>query len=516
MKNVKERMDIFFDHRAPSIVTELTEYRNGYLDILKRGAEIRCLTNITKDNLEYSKNLLNLVTELRHFSGLKGGIAVNGIEYMATTVLQEAKPLTVVIYSDVIELVEQGQFIFDAFWNRSTPAQQRIKELEEGTEPEYFEVITDPVKASQAVLEFAKSIQKEADILLPLSKTVVRLYKIGIWDELIKVAKNGAQIRVICPISEINAKIVEEISCNSNIRILNGEPSRAGLFIVDNSKYMRAETRNPDADDLHSALGLLIHSNGKKSVEQFKTFYDLLWKQSEHYEELRNYNAMQKEFISTAAHELRTPVQPILGLAELLRNKATDDETCMMLDVIIKNAKRLIRLEDNVLDVTRIESQVLKLYKERFDLTEKIQNIIKDVGALQNRQKLQITYEAKIRPIFVYADKARIFETAANLLRNAIKFTKEGSISITSDIKDNQAIVTIKDSGSGIHPEVIPRLFEKFVTKSEEGTGLGLFISKSIVEAHGGKIWGENNVYEKGAIFGFSMPLADMEEALEL
>ena len=135
MSNVKRRMDIYFDHRAPSIVVEIPEYKNGYIDIRKRGGKIRAFTEITKDNIHYCKELIKLVDELRHLNGVKGGIAVTESEYMATTLLEEAKPLTQVIFSSVKEVVEQGQYIFDTLWNTAIPAEQKIREIEEGVVP---------------------------------------------------------------------------------------------------------------------------------------------------------------------------------------------------------------------------------------------------------------------------------------------------------------------------------------------------------------------------------------------
>ena len=132
MKNVKKRMDICFDSKAPSIVVEVDAYRNGYKDIRNRGGKIRAFTEITKENIHYCKELTKLVDELRHLEGMKGGIAVSETEYMATTVLQEATPLTQVIYSNMREVVDQMQYIFDIFWHRAIPAKQRIKEIEKG------------------------------------------------------------------------------------------------------------------------------------------------------------------------------------------------------------------------------------------------------------------------------------------------------------------------------------------------------------------------------------------------
>ena len=144
MQNVNRKMDIFFDHNAPSIVINIEEYRNGYGDIRKRGARIRAFTEITKENLPYCKELMKIVDELRHLDGVKGGIAVSESEYMATTILQESKPLTEVIYSNVKEVVEQGQYIFDTLWNSTIPAEQKIKEIEEGVTRYETRIIENP------------------------------------------------------------------------------------------------------------------------------------------------------------------------------------------------------------------------------------------------------------------------------------------------------------------------------------------------------------------------------------
>ena len=161
MSNVKKRMDIYFDHRAPSIVVKVPEYRNGYIDIRKRGGKIRAFTEITKDNIGYCKELIKLVDELRHLSGVKGGLAVSETEYMATTVLEEAKPLTQVIFSSVKEVVEQAQYIFGTLWNAAIPAEQMIKEIEEGLEP----VKTRILESQDQIIEQIRNLNNSADHL---------------------------------------------------------------------------------------------------------------------------------------------------------------------------------------------------------------------------------------------------------------------------------------------------------------------------------------------------------------
>jgi two-component system sensor histidine kinase VicK len=182
-----------------------------------------------------------------------------------------------------------------------------------------------------------------------------------------------------------------------------------------------------------------------------------------------------------------------------------------MVDVINRNAKRLERLTSNLLDLSRIENdKPIQLSKEKFDLRKKIENVINDIGTTTPANKdMRIRFEsdANKTSIMIEGDKERIFEVISNLLNNAIKFTKEGEVVIVLNERDGQAIVSVRDSGSGIAPEIFPNLSTKFATKSEKSTGLGLFLSKNIIESHGGKIEAENNSDGKGATFTFSLPI---------
>src|SRR5215216_3341170 len=233
-------------------------------------------------------------------------------------------------------------------------------------------------------------------------------------------------------------------------------------------------------------------------------------------EQLKIHDKMQKEFINIAAHGLRTPIQPILSSTEVLRYKIKNIQPVDLLSIITRNAKRLQRLTEDILDVTKIESQSLKLNKEQFNLNDLISSVIDDYRNRIERDNVEIKllYEPNNNDnVFVEADRGRLIQVISNLLDNAIKFTKEGTISIITEEKDTQVIVSVKDTGTGIDPEILPRLFSKFVTKSERGgTGLGLFICKNIVESHDGKIWIENNdIYDgkKGATFTFSLPVSN-------
>ena len=228
-------------------------------------------------------------------------------------------------------------------------------------------------------------------------------------------------------------------------------------------------------------------------------------------EELKYKDQLKNEFINIAAHELKTPIQPILGLCELLRDRETTIEKDeVILDVIIRNSKRLMKLAEDILNVTRIESGSFSLKKEKFNLKELITEILREYEqTIQYKKNLKLIYESsEINEIIIEADRNRLCQVIQNLLKNAIQFTNEGSITVIVQRKENKILVSIKDTGTGIHPEVLPKLFTKFATKTlTGGTGLGLFISKSIIEMHGGKIWATNNKEGVGSTITFTLPI---------
>jgi signal transduction histidine kinase len=247
-------------------------------------------------------------------------------------------------------------------------------------------------------------------------------------------------------------------------------------------------------------------------------------------EELKQKDRLKDEFINVAAHELRTPIQPILGLSEVLRSRKVSDMGLNIADdeflsIIIRNAKRLQQLSADILDIAKIEGHTLILKKEQFDVDEIITDAVVDYRNQtekdgKNRNEWNLLYKNSGQDICIEADKGRITQVISNLVSNAVKFTKVGTVTVSAEkVEENdrqQVIISIKDTGTGIDPEMLPKLFTKFATKSDKGTGigLGLFISKSIVEAHGGRIWAENNKDGKGATFAFSMPINKQQQLI--
>ena len=672
MRNVREKMDIFFDHKAPSIVIDLEEYRNGYIDIRRRGSKIRAFTEITKENIQYCKELMKIVDELRHLDGVKGGLAVSESEYMATTVLEESKPLTMVIYSNVKEVVEQGQYLFDTLWRSAIPAEKRIKEIEEGeviryetrivenpdevikeigritassykldicltsgglryshnyffdlkmdllekqrrgehkgiryitsvgndnlqisklyldygiqirhvknlppmsfgvsdkeiavtiekmeggkrvesllisNEPLYVrhftslfeeiwrngidapiqirnleegydltnvDVLPNTEESLQKAWKLVESAKEEVLLMFATASAFNRQTKMGGLQVLTQtMQENHIKVRILIPIDGSTAELAEQINRvlpQGSFRAMDASlKTSITAVIVDRKQLMLFELKDDTKETSIEATGLALHLDSRTLSLSYASLFDNLWKQTELYEKLAVHDKMQKEFINIAAHELRTPIQPILGLSGVLQDLVHKEPEKVYVETILRNARRLEKLTEDLLDITRIESHSFHLNKDLFNLKDVIAAQIRDYQKqAADGNRIQFHYDNK--DVIVNADKARVTQVIANLLRNAISFTGGGGlISITADTKNDQVVISIRDSGRGISPEIYPKLFTKFVTKSEKGTGLGLFISKSIIEAHGGKIWAKNNKDDEGATFSFTLPLA--------
>jgi two-component system, OmpR family, sensor histidine kinase VicK len=533
--NISKKFDVCASSAATPIV--MTAFRDAYKGMKRRGIKIRSVTDITKGNLKHCKDLMHYA-EVRHISHLIGNFGVSETEYIVAPTMKEGQPLPKLIYSNSKEMVEQQQNIFDIFWSKAIPAEQRIKEIEEDREEEFFQVINNPEIATEIYVNLAKSIKNSALLLLPSSKALIIEYKLGVLDHLLQASKNkhSQDIRIICSIDDDNAQIIKRLYEEApNIKILNNRinlPTK--LFIVNDDTLFRAELRDPEADTFSKAFGFATYSNSKPTVEAFKSLFELVWQSYETNEKLQEADKVQREFINIAAHELRTPIVPILNLAELLYSKVKEhqlqqgevqeeEEQKEMLEIILRNANRLHQLTEDILDVTRIESNTLKLRKEKFNLNDAILSVVEGYREQIKNDNVKVMYDGRGGITLVEADRRRLTQVVSNLLNNALKFTEEGAVTVTTTIErkgdrdgGGEVIVSVKDTGSGIDPELMPRLFTKFATKSYQGTGLGLFIAKSIVEAHSGKMWAENNNNSdrkhKGATFYFTLPVVNINE----
>jgi two-component system, OmpR family, sensor histidine kinase VicK len=513
LNNSEVSMNICADHTWPSVAIGVEVFKKGLYDLKARNVQSRYITDITKGNIEYCKELMQ-ISELRHLDGIKGNFALSEKAYTASATLHEASLLQQVIYSNVRAILDQQRYVFETLWNKAIPAEQKLREIEEGIDAEVFETITDHEVASRILIDLAKSVKKEALFFLPNDKALVRIDKLGVIDYLIKASQKDdtTAIRIICPLSNENSEVTSKIAENApHIKIQNGNNYEYGIYVVDNEKALRAELKVPSADTFSEAIGFVVYSNRPSTVSFFRSVFELLWNERFLNEQLKLHDKMQKEFINIASHEMKTPTQAILGTSGLLQYYPEKKDE--LIEIIRRNAKRLQALTSDILDVTRIESQTFQFEKARFNFYELLSEVISDYTARikSDNKTVKLIYDQKDtnHHILVEADKGRIIQVLSNILNNALKFTNEGQIIVDAHENNDkkELIVSITDTGSGINRDIFTKLFSKFATKSSQGTGLGLYISKSIIEAHGGRIWAENNKEKMGATFIFTLPI---------
>ena len=518
---------ICVDQTRPILTLNTETLKEAFIRAKKRGVKLRYITEITEDNLTYCKQLLTMVDELRHLDGFRGNFYLSESSYLAPTIFHErGKSASQIISSNIKEIIENQKYVFDSFWYRAIPAKDRIIEIEEGIDFGKTDLIQTPQRILELFLKMIQSAKHEILLIIPTTNAFLREERIGAIELLRQAAvERNVRVRIITPATTVIENILQgegdrieqknkelkglEIQF-SDIRFEQTAVTTVTILVVDRMQSLAIEKTDDSKLDFMEAIGLSTFSNSEPTVMSYVSIFEGLSIQGELNKQLKAHSIMQKEFINMAAHELRTPAQAILGYSELAMESEELKETELnMLRPIHTNAERLSKIIEDVLSITKIESQTLKLNKVKLDINEKIQDVINDVkNQIKNPDKLQIVFPEPKEPLYIEADKIRLYQVIANLLGNAIKFTREGTITFSTNVRDNdELIVTVKDTGTGLHPDILPRLFTKFATKADVGTGLGLYISKSIVEAHGGRMWAENNSDGIGAAFSFSLPI---------
>jgi signal transduction histidine kinase len=620
MENAEMKMDITFDYHAPSIVIKIPQYYVGYKDILKRGGKIRCITEITKDNIQYCKELLNIVSELRHLDGLKGGIAINETEYMATTLLKEEQPLTEVIYSNAEEVVSQGQYAFDTFWENAIPAIKKIKEIEEGIEIEFVKVINDPIKSRNIYIKNLKASKNELLLFIP-SYLLPVFEKDNEFLKIIDEFSNDLhhQIKILLSSntefnnSNLNFHGILLYAKKDNIllRALEKEIQfkpleKTAIAIMDRKISMVLELKDGIYNSFENAIVFSIYSNNKTFVSSYVSIFESLWryidllekfkeidkrhkiqeadlknqieqktryllKINKNLEELnQEYSEKEKalketnmelietenkkeEFISMVAHELRTPLVPIKGYAEMLLKDESlgklSEKQKKAIKAIYRNVRKQGSLVEDILDVYKLDLGKTILLKKEITISNLFANITNDSKSIAEEKRVTIMTEIKTKSTnTIYCDEKRIEQVFLNLIKNSIDFVPEKGGNIVLRVEDRKQeydedednkkdekkisninsnknnnddaknkitrymIFTVKDNGRGIPKDKVDNLFKKFyqidtsATRKHSGTGLGLVICKGIVEAHGGKIWVDKN-HKNGFSIKFTLPI---------
>jgi len=532
MAKTEKYLNLMGDSKSPNFLLS-DEIKKEMQKAKTKGTRIRLITEITKENLNSCKEIMKFV-EVRHLDKVIGNFIISDKEYFGQSLGSNYQINQ--IYNNDHGMVELQNYVFENLWNNSVSHHDKSSSLEAGVDPEEVKVLSDPIEIRKTYLSLIESAKSEISLIIATPKALQRNHKGGIISMLIEASKKrNVTVNLVIPTYE-GDKIqddfihTESIARNFKFKMKSIAPVttlthkiKTTFLIVDKKSVFIIDVKDDNKDNLLEAVGYATFHTSKSRTESYNFIFDTIWRQADLYESLREANrnliysyqkleehdAMEKEFINLAAHELRTPSQSIIGYSEMLKD--LPERNKQYEEAISRNAERLYSLVSNMLSIARIESQTMKLNKIIFDLNVKIENVIRDVNQqieLRKADKVRIDFRPSGK-INIIADKEKIFQVFANLLNNAIKFTSEGTINISVKEKEktNEAVVAIKDSGSGIDPEIIPHLFSKFKTKSEKGLGLGLYISKNIVEAHHGKIEAFNNPNSKGATFVVTLPL---------
>jgi len=310
MQNAKKQMDLFGDKNGPSIIIQFPDiYKNNYIAAKKRGAKIRFITEITEDNIHYCKELINMVTEFRHLDGLIGGIAVSESEYMTTTTLRKKERLTQVFYSNAEEVVKQGQYTFNTFWNMAIPAKQRIKEIEKGVKREFIDTIREPSEVWSLVHGLIGSATEELVILFSTAANTFGIrqeYK-EFLNLLSKAAERNVLVRILADSNDPIKSMIENLKKEQeeeeeqikdqiiDIELRNKpRETKLTIIVVDNSYSLTIEMKDSTATTFDEAIGLATYSNSESTVSSYLSIFETLWVQSELYGQKRRMEQSSK------------------------------------------------------------------------------------------------------------------------------------------------------------------------------------------------------------------------------
>jgi signal transduction histidine kinase len=570
--------NIIFD----SLIQVLNKYRQGQ----HKGVRwLGCMN--TKEDVEVVKKFLDLGMQIRHTKDIPLNFSITDKEFNFTVdKMENGKVCSSVLSSNDPRYIAHFSLLFERMWDSGIDADHRIKDIERGLEHYETKIIQNSERIQEILFQLIKSAKEEILFILPTTNACYRQDKIGIIDLLLnraKIARDAAtqdssmdgsssssspvKVRLLSPLSAIielrlkkyTAEFHENNYFDYRSTDMTSPEIKATILIIDRKASLAIEVSDDLADNFVDAIGSATYSTSKPTVLSFISIFETLWMQTKLYqllkvsnkqlklsnEQLQEQGKIQQDFINIAAHELRTPIMPILNGIEMLeeslhhhtnnKGKKDDDDNNKEINqeiaVITRNANRLKRLAEVILEVSNIENGTFRLdEKQRVDLQSIIIGIIDDIRKKYvNKARVQILFHYKDNNnnnknvnnnqnegLIINCDSNKIDQALFNLVDNAMKFTDDGKVvvSVKKEIvasdknSGNILVVRVSDTGTGIDSSIKDRLFEKFASKAKgHGTGLGLYISKSIIEAHDGKIWAENNTDGKGATFAFSLPL---------
>ncbi|HEV2138185.1 MAG TPA: HAMP domain-containing sensor histidine kinase [Nitrososphaerales archaeon] len=479
---------------------------------------VRWVTSIGNEDAAVVSKCLRMGIQIRHTSRLPPLSFECSTNALVASIQKEGQGLETqnVLLSTEPAYVTHFRLVFEEIWKNGVDGKKRLDEIQKGLESSNVEIIQNAHESMKTAWQMAKSA-KEILMLFSTPQAFIRQVNSDGVDKMREALGNTqTKVKLLVPEDESILAMLEgvrESLPKVEIRLMNKSlKTKISILIIDRSKTMVFETKDDSREDLYESLGITAFTESKSLGESFAVIFDGIWKQTELYEQLEMHDRMQRDFVNIAAHELRTPVQAIINYAELAKNYQEDREEYYR--KLLKSVLRLHKITEDILDAARIESKTLHLSKEVFVLNEVLKSAMDEQKQAAAKKHLDLHLEQP-EPVYIFGDKTRISQVMANLLINAVKFTEEGSVTVTANLDKRAGKVAIRvtDTGIGIDKSLMPHLFARFMAKSQSGTGLGLFISKNIIEEHGGRIWVEKSEVGKGSTFSFELPVSTTIEA---
>ena len=554
--NNANKWDYFSETKSLSLLVPFAfeSLKKALVDAKCRGAKLRFITEITKDNILYCKEAMKIV-ELRHLDGVKGNFAVSDTEYIATTAADtvigvESNSISIpyAIYSNINDDIRQQNYVFEILWNRAIPAEIRIREIEEGIILGITQVIQAPSRIQELFINLVKSAKEEVFLVLPTINAFYREERLGIIGLLKEAALDrNISVRILTPTNDdiekkVSTMVVLKQQQKLDIRPLEtttgATVTTVTIVVVDRKQSLAIEKIDDSKDNFLEATGSATYSNSQPTVLSYLSIFESLWRQTELYMRVKEVNTQleyaneqliatekaKEEFISMISHELKTPLVPLKGYAQmLLRPKfmggaEVNERQRMAIEAMSRSIEKLQALVDDVMDVYKLDMGKLKFSMTDTDITKLVDETVSELRTFTVQKQINLSADLRTNGT-VFCDPNRIGQVLANLIKNSIDFVPDsgnGKIIVrvqkeNGDNDSNMIIFTIEDNGIGINPEKADKLFQKFYqidtgpTRKHAGTGLGLVICRGIINAHGGKIW-VDKTYESGAAIKFTLP----------
>jgi len=476
------------------IYNNFLNYYKELLDKYKRGESkegIKWICNIEKENLELVKTFLKMGMQIRHATNIPPlNFALGNSEINATIEnMENGKMVQSLLTSNEPNNIKHFLSLFENLWMSSIDAIDRIKELEQDIEPEGIGIIRNPFEVQKLVFDLLRTAKDEILVVFSTANAFHRQEKAGaikLVREIAAKKNNNIKVKILTPVDskieetkkelenviivndeneererEINRKEKKQNSKNIQIKFIERySQTTVSILIVDRKYSLVAELKDDSKDTSIEAIGLATYSNSKSTVLSYVSMFETLWLQTELSDLLKKRDEIQKEFINVASHELRTPIQPILVMSDILYSRVEDKEQRKYLEIIIRNAKRLQRLTDDILDVAKIETGSLNIEKEKFNLHDTIASLVSQyktsINEIEETKNINFLYIAEEQNLTIEGDKRLLTQVLDNLLSNAIKFTKRldknATITITTKTEknnddNNTMTVSVKDNG---------------------------------------------------------------------